>query len=126
MVSAKPKPRTIDEYLAGVKPDQRTALEKLRRRIQTVAPKAEECISYGIPAFRLNERTLGWVRRMGKPLLVLPDEFDDVEKISARYKGFPNQQRHASLLSKQAAAGFIGEETRSGANGKYSRLIKTD
>ena len=63
---------------------------------------------------------------MGKPLLVLPDEFDDVEKISARHKGFPNQQRHASLLSKQAAAAFIGEEARSGANGKYSRLIKTD
>ena len=58
MASAKPKPKTIDEYLAGVKPDQRTALKKLRRTIQAVAPKAEECISYGIPAFRLNGRFL--------------------------------------------------------------------
>jgi uncharacterized protein YdhG (YjbR/CyaY superfamily) len=58
MASAKSKPKTIDEYLAGVKPDQRTALEKLRRTIRAAAPKAEECISYGIPAFRLKGRLL--------------------------------------------------------------------
>jgi uncharacterized protein YdhG (YjbR/CyaY superfamily) len=58
MVSAKRKPRTIDEYLAHVKPDQRVALEKLRQVIRDVAPGAQECISYGIPAFRLNGRSL--------------------------------------------------------------------
>jgi uncharacterized protein YdhG (YjbR/CyaY superfamily) len=58
MATAKPKPRTIDEYLANVKADQRTALEQLRRTIHTVAPKAEECISYGLAAFRLNGRPL--------------------------------------------------------------------
>src|ERR671919_3265504 len=54
MPSAKQKPSTIDEYLASVKPDQQAALEKLRQAIHAVAPGAEECISYGIPAFRLN------------------------------------------------------------------------
>jgi len=58
MASAKPKPKTIDEYLANVNPDQRAALEKLRRTILAAAPGAEECISYGIPSFRLNERSL--------------------------------------------------------------------
>ena len=38
--------------------DQRAALEKLRKTIRTVAPKAEECISYGLAAFRLNGRPL--------------------------------------------------------------------
>ena len=52
------KPKTIDEYLAGVKADQRAALEKLRRTIRAAAPKAEECISYGLAAFRLNGRPL--------------------------------------------------------------------
>jgi uncharacterized protein YdhG (YjbR/CyaY superfamily) len=33
-------------------------LEKLRKAIHAVVPKAEECISYGIPAFRLNGRSL--------------------------------------------------------------------
>jgi uncharacterized protein YdhG (YjbR/CyaY superfamily) len=49
---------TIDEYLSEVKPDQRVALEKLRKAMRAVAPSAEECISYGIPAFRLNGRSL--------------------------------------------------------------------
>jgi uncharacterized protein YdhG (YjbR/CyaY superfamily) len=57
MALARRKPSTIDEYLAGVNADQRAALEKLRRTIRAVAPKAEECISYGIPAFRLNGRS---------------------------------------------------------------------
>jgi uncharacterized protein YdhG (YjbR/CyaY superfamily) len=54
----KAKPKTIDEYLAGVNADQRAALEKLRKTIHAVAPKAEECISYGLAAFRLNGRPL--------------------------------------------------------------------
>src|SRR6266850_5374223 len=58
MVLVKQKPATIDEYLARMSPDQRALLQKLRETIHTVAPKAEECISYGIPAFRLNGRSL--------------------------------------------------------------------
>src|SRR4030095_8319584 len=58
MALAKRKPRTIDEYLAQVQPDQRAALEKLRQAILAVAPGAEECISYGLPAFRVNGRSL--------------------------------------------------------------------
>ena len=49
---------TIDEYLATVSDEKRTALEKLRQTIQAVAPDAEECISYGLPAFRLHGRVL--------------------------------------------------------------------
>jgi uncharacterized protein YdhG (YjbR/CyaY superfamily) len=55
---AKARPRTMDEYLASVGEDQRAALEKLRMTIRSVVPKAEECISYGLAAFRLNGRPL--------------------------------------------------------------------
>jgi uncharacterized protein YdhG (YjbR/CyaY superfamily) len=58
MALARRKPETIDEYLTGVNAQQRVALEKLRRTIRAVAPKLEECISYGIPAFRLKGRSL--------------------------------------------------------------------
>jgi len=58
MDSAKKKPKTIDQYLANVKPSNRKTLHKLRQTIQTAVPNAEECISYGIPAFRLNGRSL--------------------------------------------------------------------
>jgi uncharacterized protein YdhG (YjbR/CyaY superfamily) len=47
-------PTTIDEYLATVSDEQRALLNKLRKAIRAAAPNAEECISYGIPAFRQN------------------------------------------------------------------------
>jgi uncharacterized protein YdhG (YjbR/CyaY superfamily) len=52
------KPKTIDEYLAPLSDDKRAALEKLRKTIHAAAPKAEECISYGLAAFRLNGKPL--------------------------------------------------------------------
>jgi uncharacterized protein YdhG (YjbR/CyaY superfamily) len=52
------KPQTIDEYLAPLSSEKRAALEKLRRAIKSAAPKAEECISYQIPAFRLGGKFL--------------------------------------------------------------------
>jgi len=51
-------PTTIDEYLATVKGEKSAALEKLRRTIRKIVPKAEECISYRIPAFRLDGRVV--------------------------------------------------------------------
>jgi uncharacterized protein YdhG (YjbR/CyaY superfamily) len=48
------KPKTIDEYLAALSDDKRAALEKLRKTIEAAAPKAEECISYQLAAFRQN------------------------------------------------------------------------
>src|SRR5687767_1499168 len=51
-------PKTIDEYLAALPADQRAALEKLRKTIKAAAPKAEECISYGLAAFRLDGNPL--------------------------------------------------------------------
>src|SRR5262245_56740707 len=48
------KPKSIDEYLEALSEDKRTALEKLRKTIRAAAPKAEEVISYQLPAFRLN------------------------------------------------------------------------
>jgi uncharacterized protein YdhG (YjbR/CyaY superfamily) len=44
--------KTSDEYLEGVASEQRAALETLRGQINAAAPGAEECISYGQPAFR--------------------------------------------------------------------------
>ena len=54
------KAKTIDEYLAGVSADQRAALEKLRKTIRAAAPKAEECISYGLAAYRQNGMLVGF------------------------------------------------------------------
>lgn len=50
------KSQTIDAYLAKVSGEQRRALDDLRRVLRSLLPEAEECISYGMPAFRFEGR----------------------------------------------------------------------
>lgn len=54
------KPRTIDEYLSRLSEDKRAVLQALRAMIRAAAPEAEECISYQMPAFRLNGMLVGF------------------------------------------------------------------
>ena len=49
---------TISAYLASLDKPKRTALQKLRKDIRAAAPGAVECISYGIPAFRLDGKMI--------------------------------------------------------------------
>ncbi|HEY4213600.1 MAG TPA: DUF1801 domain-containing protein [Steroidobacteraceae bacterium] len=53
-MAVQAKSSTIDEYLHGVPTEHRRLLQALRRTILSIVPDADECISYGIPAFRLN------------------------------------------------------------------------
>lgn len=51
-----PQPRkvaasTIDEYVAGFKPEIQAILREIRSTVRKVAPAAQETISYGIPCF---------------------------------------------------------------------------
>jgi uncharacterized protein YdhG (YjbR/CyaY superfamily) len=52
--------KTVDEYLETVSDDHRVALEKLRKQIKAAAPKAEECISYGVPTYKQNGMLLSF------------------------------------------------------------------
>jgi len=66
------KPQTINEYLLPLSRDKRAALERLRRAVKSAAPKAEECISYGIPAFRLDGRVLVYFAAAAKHCSFFP------------------------------------------------------
>jgi uncharacterized protein YdhG (YjbR/CyaY superfamily) len=48
-------PKTIDDYIASAPEQVRPVLESIRATIRKAAPKAEERISYRIPAFFLEE-----------------------------------------------------------------------
>jgi uncharacterized protein YdhG (YjbR/CyaY superfamily) len=51
-------PTTVEEYMAGLPPADREALERLRATIRSVVPEATEAISYQMPAFKLHGRFL--------------------------------------------------------------------
>ena len=48
----------IDEYLDTLPGPQKAELERVRSIIKRAAPAAEEAISYGVPAFRQNNKYL--------------------------------------------------------------------
>jgi uncharacterized protein YdhG (YjbR/CyaY superfamily) len=54
----------VDAYLATLSADQRETLQRLRAQVARMVPDAEETISYGMPAFKLNKQFLvsfaGW------------------------------------------------------------------
>jgi len=62
----------VDAYLAGVEEPKRSTLEALRRTILEVAPQAEEGISYGVPAFRVQGRVIAGFAAFTRHLSYLP------------------------------------------------------
>ena len=88
MDSAKKKPETIDEYLGNMRPDHRKTLQKLRQTIRTAAPKAEECISYGIPAFRLDRRFLVFFGAWANHCSFYPGSSRTLKKFRSDLKSF--------------------------------------
>ena len=48
------KPKNVDEYIAGYPEDVQKYLDQVRGAIKKSAPRAEEVISYGIAAYKLN------------------------------------------------------------------------
>jgi uncharacterized protein YdhG (YjbR/CyaY superfamily) len=55
MTAKRPKPQSIDEYIASCPPQARAVLKHLRATIKRAAPpQAQEIISYRMPAFKLH------------------------------------------------------------------------
>jgi uncharacterized protein YdhG (YjbR/CyaY superfamily) len=61
-----------DEYLRGLDEPKRSTLESLRRTILEVVPDAEQVISYRVPAFRLDGRTIAGFAAFANHLSYLP------------------------------------------------------
>ena len=62
----------VDDYLRGLDEPKRTTLESLRRVILEVVPDAEQVISYRIPAFRVDGKTVAGVAAFKDHLSYLP------------------------------------------------------
>ena len=81
------KPQTIDQYLADLSPENRTALQKMRRAVHA-APGAEECISYGMPAFRLNGKLIAGFKAAANHCSFHPMSGDAVATLKADLAGY--------------------------------------
>ena len=62
----------IDDYLRALEEPKRSTLEEMRRRILEIVPKAEQCISYSVPAFKVQGKTVAGLAAFKNHLSYLP------------------------------------------------------
>jgi uncharacterized protein YdhG (YjbR/CyaY superfamily) len=105
-----PKFDTIDEYLATLTKDRRTALEGLRKTIRSIIPKSEECFSYRMPAFRLDgivvagfiatRKGCSYFPFSGRTLTTLADEVRSYEQTKGSLHFDPAKSLPVALIRK--------------------------
>jgi uncharacterized protein YdhG (YjbR/CyaY superfamily) len=82
------EPSPIDAYLAGLRAEQRAALQHLRFQVARLVPDATETMSYGLPTFKLNGRPLlaygGWKEHCS----IYPMSGEFLEANAAALKGY--------------------------------------
>ena len=78
----------MDDYLAGLPPAQKLALERVRAVVGGEVAEAEEGTSYGMPAFILAGRPLLGFRAAKKHLSIFPFSPAAIEAVRDRLGGF--------------------------------------
>jgi uncharacterized protein YdhG (YjbR/CyaY superfamily) len=63
---------TVAEYLSSLTPATRAVVRDVRKALQSALPKAEEVISYAMPAFRLPGGVVLWYAGWKKHLSIYP------------------------------------------------------
>lgn len=79
----------IDDYLASLEEPKRSTLTVLRLSILDVIPEAEQCISYGLPAFRVQGKVIAGFGAFKNHLSYLPHSgsvFPELGDELAEYK----------------------------------------
>jgi uncharacterized protein YdhG (YjbR/CyaY superfamily) len=72
----------IDDYLASLPEPKKGTLEELRKLILEAAPNAEQCISYGMPAFKENGKVIAGFAAFKNHLAYLPHSGSVLSEIS--------------------------------------------
>ncbi len=79
----------VDDYLAALEEPKRSTLQALRRVILEIIPAADQCMSYGLPAFRLQGKVIAGFAAFKNHLSYLPHSgsvFPEVGDAVSKYK----------------------------------------
>jgi len=76
----------IDAYLKGVDAEKRRFLEHIRSMVHELVPDAEEVISYGMPAFKLNKQPLLYFAAFKNHMSLFPAGDTDIAQLHGASK----------------------------------------
>jgi uncharacterized protein YdhG (YjbR/CyaY superfamily) len=77
----------IDDYLGSLSEPNRATLTSLRETILAIVPDAEQCISYGVPAFKLQGKTIAGFAAFKNHLSYLPHSGSVIAKLAEETEG---------------------------------------
>ena len=80
----------IDEYLDGLDEPKRATLSRLRRDILAVVPDAEECISYGVPGFKVAGKTIAGFAAFKNHLSYMPHSGSVIPQLANETERYPS------------------------------------
>jgi len=78
----------VDDYLAGIEPVERSALQHIRRLAMEVVPDAEDGRSYGMPALKYRKKPLIGFISAKNHLSLFPFSPAVIEALSDRLDGY--------------------------------------
>ncbi len=78
----------IDVYLEGLDEPKRTTLSQMRDTILSVIPDAEECISYTMPAFRVQGKVVAGFAAFSNHLSYLPHSGSVFAQLESELSGY--------------------------------------
>jgi uncharacterized protein YdhG (YjbR/CyaY superfamily) len=78
----------IDEYLRALAEPKRGTLTRLREMILDILPDAEQGISYGVPAFKVQGKTIAGFAAFKHHLSYLPHSGSVFPEFSTELKGY--------------------------------------
>ena len=81
-------PGEIDEYLAALDEPKRSTLEQLRRTILEIIPEADQCISYGMPAFKVRGKAVAGFAAFKNHLSYFPHSGSVLPEIAEDVAGY--------------------------------------
>jgi uncharacterized protein YdhG (YjbR/CyaY superfamily) len=96
----------IDDYLTHVPEGRRAVLQALRSTIRTQVPEAEECISYKVPAFRVDGHVVAGFANFTNHMSYLPFSGSVLPALNDSLDGHP---RTKSALHFTEAAPLSSE-----------------
>ena len=78
----------IDAYLQGIEEPSRATLEEMRRRILLVVPEAEQVISYAVPGFKVEGKTVAGLAAFKNHLSYLPHSGSVLPELADQLAGY--------------------------------------
>jgi uncharacterized protein YdhG (YjbR/CyaY superfamily) len=78
----------IDRYLGALDEPKRTTLAQLRDTLVAIVPDAEQCISYGMPAFKLRGKTIAGFAAFKSHLSYLPHSGSVIPRLAKETEAY--------------------------------------